>query len=330
MTFSVQVSGNPPPSFQWRFNGSNLSGATNSTLVLDPVSPSDAGNYDVIVSNSAGSVTSTAATLSIRAASPSFVPAGGTFTNSATVTLISSTAGSSVRYTTDGTTPTSSTGILYTGPFTLNQSAVVRAVAVGTGLTDSSVASASFEILRGPVVVTQPSSLTVLEGDTASFSVSATGNPAPTYQWRFGGTEIVGATNSLFMVQSVTAADAGAYDVVITNSIGTVVTGSAWLSVQARAPTLSPAPGSYSNSVILTLTPVTSGTTIRYTVDGTTPSATNGLIYAAPLSFKSDVTLKAVAYGAGLIESAVTSGSYTVLSAPAFGGGCNWWRPGPP
>ena len=55
VTFSVLASGNPPPSFQWRFNGSNLSGATNSSLVLDPVSLSNAGSYDVVLTNPVGS-----------------------------------------------------------------------------------------------------------------------------------------------------------------------------------------------------------------------------------------------------------------------------------
>ena len=321
VTFSVQASGTPPPSFQWRFNGSDLSGATNSSLVLDPVSPSNAGSYDVVVSNSSGSVTSTAATLSIRGASPSFIPAGGTFTNIATVTLISSTVGSSVRYTTDGTTPTSTTGTLYTGPFTLDQSAVVQAVAVGIGLTDSSVATASFEILQSPVVVTQPSSLTVLEGATASFSVSAAANPAPAYQWRLGGAVVPGATNPLLMVQPATAASSGAYDVVISNRIGMVVTESAILTVQARAPGLSPAPGTYTNSVTVTLEPVTTGTTIRYTLDGSTPSSTQGELYAGPLNLAATTTIRTVATRSDLLDSTVTSGLFTVVVPPPFSGG---------
>ena len=70
-TFSVNVDGNPAPSFQWRKDGVNLSddgritGATTATLRIDPVTLGDAGNYNVFVDNACGSVTSDAAALTV-------------------------------------------------------------------------------------------------------------------------------------------------------------------------------------------------------------------------------------------------------------------------
>jgi hypothetical protein len=60
-----------PLFFQWAKDGTEISGQTNSTLTLPNVSPSDAGNYKVIVSNSAGSATSQAATLTVKTFAPS-------------------------------------------------------------------------------------------------------------------------------------------------------------------------------------------------------------------------------------------------------------------
>lgn len=65
VTLSVSATGFPAPAFQWRWNGSNLAGATNSSLTLTNVQRSHQGNYQVIVTNAGGPVTSTNATLTV-------------------------------------------------------------------------------------------------------------------------------------------------------------------------------------------------------------------------------------------------------------------------
>jgi uncharacterized repeat protein (TIGR01451 family) len=62
--FSVVASGNPPPSYQWVFYQTNmLAGATNATLTLTNVQPTDEGDYSVVVSNIAGATNSATASL---------------------------------------------------------------------------------------------------------------------------------------------------------------------------------------------------------------------------------------------------------------------------
>jgi hypothetical protein len=74
VTFSVTASGTAPLTYQWRcggvacVNGGNVSGATAASLTLTNVQTSNAGSYDVIVSNSAASVTSAVATLTVNQA----------------------------------------------------------------------------------------------------------------------------------------------------------------------------------------------------------------------------------------------------------------------
>src|SRR6185436_5878402 len=55
VVFTVAANGPGPLNYQWRFNGSDLAGATTSTLALNPVRPSDAGTYSAVVFNNAGS-----------------------------------------------------------------------------------------------------------------------------------------------------------------------------------------------------------------------------------------------------------------------------------
>jgi hypothetical protein len=64
-SFSVPVSGTPPFSYQWRFNGTNLLDATNAAYAIQAVGPTNTGNYSVVVTNLAGSVTSSNAFLTV-------------------------------------------------------------------------------------------------------------------------------------------------------------------------------------------------------------------------------------------------------------------------
>ncbi len=68
--FTVVASGTAPLSYQWRQNGANLAGATTSTLALTGVTTNQAGNYTVVITNSAGSVTSSAAVLMVTQPDP--------------------------------------------------------------------------------------------------------------------------------------------------------------------------------------------------------------------------------------------------------------------
>lgn len=64
-TFTVGVTGTPAPTYQWRKNGVNIPGATSATYTIPLVSTLDTANYSVVATNSAGSVTSADAALSV-------------------------------------------------------------------------------------------------------------------------------------------------------------------------------------------------------------------------------------------------------------------------
>ena len=75
-TFSVAASGTPPLSYQWTFDTTNIVGATNATLMLPDIQPTNAGNYAVIVSNSVESVLSSNAVLTVSMPSCDPAPSG--------------------------------------------------------------------------------------------------------------------------------------------------------------------------------------------------------------------------------------------------------------
>jgi hypothetical protein len=73
-----------------------------------------------------------------------------------------------------------------------------------------------------PVIVTQPRSTTVAEGQPVLFSVVASGIPTPTYQWRYNGGEIFGANAASYSLPEAFSGDEGEYDVVVANVAGSV------------------------------------------------------------------------------------------------------------
>ena len=88
----------------------------------------------------------------LAAAAPTFSPAGGTFNPSVTVTISDPIPGASIYYTTDGSTPNSSSS-RYTGPIAINTSATLKAIALVAGYPPSSIASSTYSIGTVPPVV---------------------------------------------------------------------------------------------------------------------------------------------------------------------------------
>jgi hypothetical protein len=84
-----------------------------------------------------------------------------------------------------------------------------------------------------PAIATAPQSQTVTAGASVQFSVTANAVPAPTYQWRFRGADIAGATNASYSLAAARSADAGEYAVVVTNALGSGTSQAATLTVNA-------------------------------------------------------------------------------------------------
>lgn len=106
-----------------------------------------------------------------------------------------------------------------------------------------------------PLILTNPASQGISGGQSATFSVSATGISSPTYQWLFNGNPINGQTSSTLTVGPAYAGQAGTYAVVVSNAAGVVTSAPATLTVANTAPTLAPiADQTIGAGVTLTLT----------------------------------------------------------------------------
>jgi alpha-tubulin suppressor-like RCC1 family protein len=247
VTFTVAATGTAPLSYQWRKASTPISGATTAMLTLSNVQAADAANYDVVVTNTAGSATSTTASLTL-ATLPAFTtqPVSVTLTAGQTATFTAAASGTpapTYQWRKGGTTLSGATAVTLT--LTNVQSANTGTYDVVAsnlaGSVTSATATLSFPV--APAITTQPSNQTVNAGSTATFTVVATGAPAPTYQWRKGGSTISGATLATLTLTNVQTTHAGSYDVVVTNGSGSVTSSAATLSVTV-APTITAQPSS--------------------------------------------------------------------------------------
>lgn len=144
-----------------------------------------------------------------------------------------------------------------------------------------------------PEITAQPRNVTVAVNQPATFRVTATGIPAPTYQWRFKGTDIAGATETSYTIPAVTAANVGAYDVVLKNSMGTVTSSAATLTVgialanpSFEEDLFSTFPGYVSGNWDITGWTALGGHGLNPTTDGQSPFADNGIIpHGAQVAF---------------------------------------------
>ena len=154
-----------------------------------------------------------------------------------------------------------------------------------------------------PIILVQPQSQTVAYSNSAAFSVIADGIGPLAYRWLLGGAPVFGATNSTLMISGATLADAGNYQVVITNTYGSITSGVAVLIVQV-APSFPPLPAK--------VTYGTSGTTLAINASGTPP-----LTYQWQLNGTNISGATGASYT--ISGSATNAGSYTVVVSNAYG-----------
>jgi hypothetical protein len=223
--FGVTANGTAPLSYQWQRNGVDISGETSATLTLLNVQPGDAATYRVIVSNTAGSITSQGATLTVIVA-PSITggPLGQTVIAGGVATFTVNATGTEplhFQWRFNGNDlPEQNASQL-----TLNNVQPADAgeyTVVITNLAGSATSSvASLTVLVPPAITSDPLDATVLLGDPVSFAVSATGTAPLSYQWQKDGANIPGAADATYSIASVQSADEGFYAALVTNPGGT-------------------------------------------------------------------------------------------------------------
>ncbi len=236
-SLAVTATGTGPLGYQWRQNGANLIGATNSVLTFNRVQASQAGQYTVLVYNSAGSTESSNATLNVRYAA--FV-----VQHPASVQLRGSTNGSDYGFTTNSASfsvVAVGTGLLryqwrfngadlpgQTGPsLTVANVDLAKDGIYDVRITDDVGAvlsnPARLTVLVSPMLVQAPLDQNVVSNGHFTASVVIKGNPPPfRYEWReistTKATNISNQTTNYFTSGPITNLTARTWRLVILNA----------------------------------------------------------------------------------------------------------------
>ncbi len=265
VTFSVKAAGTAPLSYQWQKDGAAISGATGASYTIPAVAAAHAGSYRVVVSNKAGSVTSTPVTLTVNAPP----------TITAQPESQSACAGTSVLFTVSatGTTPLSyqwkrnGTDIPGATTAVLTLSPVAEAhvgtytVVVTNACGSATSTPATLSLQAPPALALQPRSQTACAGQPVTFEATAAGSAPLSYQWRKDGAAIPGATGPSYTIPAVVPGDAGTYTVTVTNPCGSVTSPEVALTVNVPpAITLHPISQTAEAGTAVTLSVIATGT----------------------------------------------------------------------
>ena len=249
-------------------------------------------------------------------ATPTFDPAEGDFSDDFTLHLACATEGSSIYYTTDGSTPTSSS-TLYNDAAGIEISAganvTVKAIAVKNEVY-STVASATYTYknIANPLFAVASGS-TILYGGSVGISCATDG--AEVYYTTNGDTPTSASTK---YTAPIVLTEATTIKAIAINGGDESEVVSATYSVKATAPTFSVAEGTYNTTQSVSLENTTDGATIYYTIDGSNPTSSS-TAYSTAIDVTKTTTIKAIAIKAGLTDSEVSSATYTLkVLAPTF------------
>lgn len=299
----------------------------NSTLYTAPV-PVTTTSTIKAVAVKANWQTSDVATLNVTitaptVATPVFTPVAGTYADSVTISLSCATDNAEIRYTTDGSEPTSAAA-LYSTPITLNTTTTVKAKAFKAGWFDSETATAVYNVVYDPVLTVDATALNFTSTQlTQTFTVGGahlddaitlfvdnthfTVNPSfifnpnsnTTVTVTFDGTEPATGTITI-------ACDTLSATVALT------------ATAQLPAPVLTPATAVSDNNITVAMSCTVADAEIRYTTDGSEPTVSSA-VYSTPLFFDipGTYTVKALAVKSGWENSTVATGTYTINVPPA-------------
>lgn len=233
--FTVVANGDQPLFYQWCFNGTNvISAATNASLTIQNISVNSDGLYSVVITNEIGTISSQNAALKVR--QPPLVtvpPASLTVTQGHSATFSVAATGDgpfSYQWLFNGNSISGATGSTLTLNNVLPSAAGQYSVRITNVVRSITSPAATLTVRPLPVIAQQPSSLVSTQGQTATFTVTATSETPVNYQWRQNGISLAG-NNAFLSIANVLPSNAGIYDVIVANSYGSVTSAIASLTV---------------------------------------------------------------------------------------------------
>jgi hypothetical protein len=256
--FSMVASGSSPLYYQWYFNTNTvLTGETNNLLTLPSTTSGNAGYYTVSVTNSAGAVTSSPALLTVLL--KPFIttqPQNLNVTNADTASFsVTATSVSPLTYQWFFNTNTllasqTNSTLIIANVITNNAGTYSVVVANNVGSVTSSPAILTVASATKPIILLQPTDLTITNGTTATFFVSAVGQSALRYQWYsntvitpvFTSRKLLAGKTNATLTFTATHIDLSFYTVIITNSLGSVTSSPSAMLTIISAPLITSNP----------------------------------------------------------------------------------------
>jgi len=225
---------NPPLHYQWRKNGVELPSQTGSALSIPGALASDQGTYDVVVRDGCGEVTSQSATLTVL---PGVFITLQPFSQDACLNdaaylqVFATGAGLTYQWRKDGVAlPGAVSSNLALNAVALSDAGTYDVLVSGSGGCTVPSDPAVLQVLSIPITQ-QPQGAVRCVGRQVTFSVAAAGTGL-SYQWRKEGVPLPDATQSTLTLESLTLADAGTYDVLVSGSSGCAISAAAELVVE--------------------------------------------------------------------------------------------------
>jgi len=242
-----------------------------------------------------------------QADAPAFSPGGGTYSSPQTVSITSGTSGAVIRYTTDGSEPTTSSTV-YGTPVTVDVSQTLKAKAWAPGYTPSNVSTAVYT-LAIPAPDLSPGSGTYPPPLTVTISSSVTG--AEIHYTLNGNnptqTDPTIASGGTVVLESSATVKAKAWR----TGWSTSSVAASTYTLKVATPTLSPAGGSYTSAQSVTVATSTTGAMIHYTTNGAEPTEADPTVASGgTVQVTKSGALKAAAWRTGATRSDTVAGTY--------------------
>ncbi len=248
------------------------------------------------------------------AATPRFSPSPGYYPSALNVTISTTTPSATIYYTTNGSTPTTSSTV-YTGPINVTATMTIKAIAAATGYSASAVATGTYTIRQSrvstPTFTPGPGNYTSAQGVAISTTTPSaaihytTDGSTPTSSSTLYTAPIVVTTTQTIKAIAVASGYMNSVVAMATYTITPATVG------QAATPYFTPNAGTYTSAQTVTISTTTPSATIRYTTNGGTPTPSS-LLYSGPISVSTSQTIKAIAIASGYSTSAVASATYTI------------------
>ncbi len=245
--FSVTAVGTAPLKYQWRFKGTNIIGGTNSLLQLNNVQSNNSGPYACVVTNSAGSVTSSPAILTVSG-KPIISSQPQSFTGvlgdaAALIVTVTTPPLGYQWYFNNTLRPGETEDRIFLNPLGSNHVGQYFVVISNIyGSTTSDVATVT--VLAPPKILTHPTNTTGAPGGVASFVATANGTAPLTYYWARNGSNIAVGNSGTLILSNLSAAHAGTYAVTVSNEVGEATSSNATLTVSSGSgPSIAVPPG---------------------------------------------------------------------------------------